>query len=78
MILRTALGIRRRPVLAFFVLAFAITWGSCLPLAAAPYGTGSVRLPLLYILGGLGPGVAAVVVMRVLHGSAGDTVLAGH
>ena len=77
MVRRTALGIRRRPVLAFFVLALAITWGSWLPLAAAPYGTGSVRFPLLYILGGLGPGIAGVVVMRVLHGSAGDTVLTG-
>jgi len=65
------------PVLAFYVLAFAITWLAWFPAAAQSHGVPPFTSPIfanpvLFIVGGLGPGVAAVVVMRALHGEAGD------
>ncbi len=62
-----------RPVLAFYVLAFAVTWLAWLPPAAQSHGVPPFTSPIfanpaLFIVGGLGPGVAAVVVMRALHG----------
>jgi pimeloyl-ACP methyl ester carboxylesterase len=38
----------------------------------APFTSPIFTNPALFIVGGLGPGVAAVVVMRALHGEAGD------
>ena len=66
-----------KPVLAFYVLAFAITWLAWFPAAAQSHGVPPFTSPIfanpvLFIVGGLGPGVAAVVVMRALHGEAGD------
>lgn len=68
--------VRRRPVLAFYVLAFALTWLSWWPMAAHNRGLIQLDVPGLFFLGGLGPGVAAWVVMRVLLGTAAtDTLL---
>ena len=69
--------IRARPLLAFAVLAIAITWLSWFPLAAYNRGLWSLYLPWLYFVGGLGPGVAAYVVMRVLRGKKADQELLG-
>lgn len=69
--------VRARPVLAFYLLTFAITWGSWWPMAAYNRGWTDLRLPALYVVGGLGPGVAAYVVMRILRGGAADAELLG-
>ena len=55
---------RERPVLAFYVLAFAITWLGWVPQAAHSRGLFPFDSPLFYILGGVGPMVAAFIVLR--------------
>lgn len=62
--------IRRQPVAAFYVLAFTITWAGWLPQAAHSRDLFPFDSPLFYVLGGLGPGLAALIVRRVLHGEA--------
>jgi membrane protease YdiL (CAAX protease family) len=74
---RLANRVRKQPVVAFYVLTFAITWGSWFPMAAHNRGLLPVDLPLLFFLGGLGPGIAAYVVMRALRGKRGDAELLG-
>lgn len=63
----------RRPVVSFYILAFGITWGAWVPQTAhargvSLFGAAWIGSPVLYAVGGLGPGIAAVVVMRVLWG----------
>src|SRR4051794_1645248 len=63
--------VRRRPVLSFFLLAYALSWGWCVPLvirgdtvrAGVGWPTG---LPAF-----LGPVLAAVVLTGVVDGRAG-------
>lgn len=69
--------VRARPVLAFCLLTFAITWGAWWPMAAYNRGWTDLHLPALYFVGGLGPGIAAYVVMRILHGKAAGAALFG-
>lgn len=69
--------VRARPVPAFFLLTFVITWGTWWPMAAYNRGWTDVHLPGLYFLGGLGPGIAAYVVVRILRGKAADAELLG-
>jgi len=69
--------VRDRPFLAFCILTFAITWSAWWPMAAYNNGWTDVHLPALYFVGGLGPGIAAYVVMRILFGSAADSALLG-
>lgn len=64
----------RRPVASFFLLAFAISWGAWLPQLAhahgvAPFDAAWIGSPVLYAIGGLGPGVAALVMMRIVWGN---------
>lgn len=66
---------RSHPLSAFYLLAFAITWGAWLPQAAHARGLLPVDIPLLYLVGGVGPGVAAWIVLRALHGDAGERAL---
>jgi uncharacterized protein len=63
---RFAAWLRRQPVFAFYLLAFAITWLAWLPQAAHSRGLFPFDNPLFYILGGIGPMVAAFVVLRAL------------
>ncbi|MCK6211679.1 CPBP family intramembrane metalloprotease [Georgenia sp. EYE_87] len=68
--------VRTRPVLAFYVLAFTITWLSWWPMAAHNRGLIAVDVPGLFVLGGLGPGIAAWAVMRaVSRADAAETLL---
>ena len=64
--------VRKQPVLVFYVLAFSITWLGWLPQTAHSHGLIALDSPLLwsllYALGGVGPVLAAVIVMRVLRG----------
>jgi membrane protease YdiL (CAAX protease family) len=64
--------VRSRPVAAFVAFAFLFSWAAWLPQLAAVQGW--VQLgpwPGLHLVGGLGPAVAAVVVIYLVEGSAG-------
>ena len=61
-----------RPVLAFYLLAFGITWAAWLPQALHARGWFPFDSPVLYVVGGLGPGVAAWAVVRIVHGKEGE------
>lgn len=63
--------------MAFYLITFAITWLSWFPMTAYNRGWVGVDVPLLFFLGGLGPGIAAYVVMRVLRGRRADRELLG-
>jgi CubicO group peptidase (beta-lactamase class C family)/membrane protease YdiL (CAAX protease family) len=47
-----------------------MTWAAWLTAAASSRGVISFEIPLLFIVGGLGPGVAAVFVLRTVDGKA--------
>jgi membrane protease YdiL (CAAX protease family) len=74
---RSARWVRAHPLAAFYVLAFGITWLGWLPQTAHSRGFFPVDSPLFYVLGGVGPGIAAWVVLRVLHGKDGDALVFG-
>ena len=57
-------AVRRRPLVAFFVLAFALTWLVEIPMLAAP------RLAPLQLVLGWMPGLAAVLVAGAVGGRA--------
>jgi formate-dependent nitrite reductase membrane component NrfD len=69
--------VRARPLLSFYLLTFAITWGTWWPMAAYHQGWTDLTLPVLYLVGGLGPGIAAYVVMSILRGRAAGSELLG-
>jgi membrane protease YdiL (CAAX protease family) len=61
--------IKRRPLRAFFLLAYAISWTAWLPALA---GFGSAPVVVLFFAGGLGPAVSALIVMHHTGGSLRD------
>lgn len=61
--------IRKQPLLAFYLLAFAITWLGWLPQAAYSHGLFPFDSPIFYVLGGVGPLLAVMIVLRVLRGT---------
>ena len=64
------------PVLAFAILAYAISWSVWLPLLAARQGWVSwPASTYLHLWGGLGPAAAALIVTGVVDGRAGITGL---
>ncbi len=58
--------IDRRPLRAFFVLAYAISWTAWLP---AMSGLGSAPVIVLFFAGGLGPAASAAIVLHHTGGS---------
>jgi uncharacterized protein len=71
-------ALARRPITAYFVLAFAFTWLFNLPMILGQDGLGllpySVPLPLyvvLFIIGAYGPTAAAVLVTSAVEGREG-------
>jgi membrane protease YdiL (CAAX protease family) len=65
-------------VSAFVGLAFVISWAAWLPLLAQTHGWGaSSPRPILHLVGGLGPSIAAVIVIGCLDGRRGLVEL-GH
>jgi membrane protease YdiL (CAAX protease family) len=60
--------IRRHPLAAFFLLAYAISWLLWLPSVVGAGGIAGV----LFILGGFGPMLAALIVLRLTGGSVRD------
>ena len=70
----------RRPLLAFFVLAFAISWSTVLPMSLSrnlgmgilPYDLPDALGLVLYLVASLiGPSLAAVIVLATTEGRAG-------
>jgi len=61
---------RNHPLIAFFVLAFAITWAILIPTVLASYGLISIPIPTGFLLiMGYGPTIAAVAVTGALGGA---------
>jgi membrane protease YdiL (CAAX protease family) len=71
--------LRRYPVVAYFLLAYAISWVFWLPLAASSHGWLPVHLPatVFYSLAGLGPVCAALVVSHAEGGRTAVRALLG-
>ncbi len=65
---RISQWVRKQPVLAFYILAFVITWAGWIPQAAYSRGIFPFDNLLFYILGGVGPLLAGIIVHTVLHG----------
>jgi len=62
---------KRHPVAAFYILAFAISWSGYFPQVAYSYGLFPFQSPLYFLIGGVGPTLAAVIMAYVLHGKGG-------
>lgn len=60
-------GIRRYPVVAFYILAFLFSWLGWVPQALYARGLFPFSNPLFGLLGGVGPTLAAVVVTLALR-----------
>ena len=58
--------INRRPLRAFFLFAYALSWTAWLP---AMVGLGSAPVIILFFAGGLGPAASAVIVVHHTGGS---------
>ncbi len=68
--------IRRYPLLAFFLLAYAFTWVVAVPLLASKRGWLDIALPhWLEPLAAFGPFAAAMFVARALDGRAGPRAI---
>jgi CAAX protease family protein len=66
-----------RPVIAFYILAFVITWLGWIPQALYGRGLSSFNSPLLNFLAGGGPTLAAVVVILLIKEKGGLKKLFG-
>lgn len=68
--------LRRHPLLSFYAIAYAFTWALGVPLLLSKRGLIGIQVPhLLEPVAAFGPFVAAVVVMRAVHGSDGPRAL---
>src|SRR3972149_4560297 len=68
-----AAWMKRYPLPAYFILAYAVTWVVAIPLGLSARGVLPVRLPLaLHYLTAYGPMLAAIIVTWVTGGSAGS------
>ena len=58
--------VRKHPLVAFFVLAYGLTWALWIPAAPFLQGLGEGRFPiaalLVALVGGYGPTAAAIIV----------------
>ena len=70
---------RRHSLLAFFLLAFGISWIVWVPAAAASWGLLSLRLPLALtgLLGAFGPSLGAIILTSASDGVPGLRRLLG-
>ncbi len=70
--------LKRHPLVAYFLLAYAITWAIEIPLAASARGLVNVDFPpMMHFLAAFGPMLAAFIVTTVTAGSAGVRELVG-
>lgn len=67
--------IRKFPLIAFYILAFLISWLGWVPQTLYARGLLPVNIPLLGFLGGAGPTLAAIIVTWALYGSDGPRQL---
>ncbi len=63
--------IRHHPVMSFYILAFSISWAGYLPQLAHSHGFFPFESSLFFIIGGLGPAIAAFIVTWRLHDKKG-------
>jgi uncharacterized protein len=71
-------AVRRYPLLAFFTLAFFLTWANWIPQAVASHGFLSIAVPgFLTIIAGYGPALAAIIVTTITTGKPGLRRLIG-
>lgn len=63
--------LRRRPLLSFFVLAYAISWILSIPFILADWGVIKGDLTIVFALKSYGPLAAAFIMTFVLEGKAG-------
>lgn len=63
-----SLWVRKHPLLVFFILAIVITFLVWLPQTAYSRGLFPFDSPLFYIIGGIGPMIAAYLVLRIEYG----------
>lgn len=62
----------RRPLVGYFMLAYALSWAVELPLAASAQGWTAWRIPFaLHYLAAYGPLLAAILMTRLTEGPAG-------
>lgn len=67
--------VRQHPLIAYFVLAYALTWCAWLPLVAESQGVNLRTIPYQHYLGAVGPIAAAMIVASVTAGRAGPMQL---
>src|SRR5919202_1473649 len=72
-------AVRRHPLIAFFALAFGLSWAVLVPMTLASHGlvafpSGNDALPLLIFMG-YGPTIAAILVSGAIGGRAEIAVL---
>jgi membrane protease YdiL (CAAX protease family) len=68
--------VRRRPLLSYFVLAYAITWAVAAPLLLSSRGFIDTHAPeWLEPLAAFGPFVAAMLIARALNGGEGPAAI---
>ncbi len=60
-------AIKRHPVMAFYILAFVFSWLGWVPQALHARGVFPFDSPLFNLLGGVGPTIAALVVVLALR-----------
>jgi membrane protease YdiL (CAAX protease family) len=70
--------LRRNALLAYGMLAYALSWAVEIPIALSVRGTISTQVPLsIHYLASLGPGLAALIVSLLTEGSRGMSRLLG-
>lgn len=70
---------RQHPLVAYFVLAFAITWVLVSPLVLYAQGLLAIQIsPYWHFLGAFGPILAALIVTRIANGRFGLSEFVGH
>ena len=72
-----ALPAKRLHFIAFFLLAFALSWSVWIPAALASHGLLALQIPpwLTDLLGTFGPSLAALILLSVTTGKKGVTAL---
>lgn len=60
--------VRKHPVIAFYLLAFGITWLGWVPQALHSHGMFPFDHFIFYVLGGVGPLLAVFIVLWIIHG----------
>lgn len=70
-------SMKRHPLLAFYVLAFAVTWIAWAPQVAYSRGLIGFNIPALYVTGGAGPLIAAYLVLLALDSRSVNSELFG-